>query len=438
MLIRFKVGNYLSFKDTEEFSMISGETRNHPDHLMDLNRVKLLKLSAIYGANASGKSNFVKAIAESRDMITKGRSLRPSRHYRLESKFKDVPTYFEYEFEYGGMFYSYGFEYVLPKQKVESEWLYKFTQNEDAKVIFQRTGEKITHTFDGDDKARMDIYAEDMQRSQNKLFLFVMRDKMRDNDVSLKVFSSVYSWFKTKLIVYNANTNFNNISEISEPKITDVIEELSTFGTGITGVGYEQVGAETDIFPKDLMSILKDNLMTFKREDGDKPPHMDLKHGSETYRVSLSDEDEVQISRAFFEHGVVNFNFEEESYGSKKTYNLLKMIILNDSGCTFIVDELDLGLHPHLSHKFVETFVEINKEQNSQLVFTTHETYLMDFDLLRRDEVWFVDKDGGGMSSLFSLEEFNERGDRKIEKAYLDGRYGGVPIFSKLLSERDK
>jgi len=439
MLIRFKVGNYLSFKDTEEFSMISGETRNHPDHLMDLDRVKLLKLSAIYGANASGKSNFVKAIAESRDMITKGRSLRSNRCYRLDSQFKDEPSYFEYEFEYDGKFYSYGFEYGSSKQRVESEWLYEFPQGADVKVIFQRTGEKITHAFEGNDKARMDIYAEDMQRSQNKLFLFVMRDKIRKTDVGLQVFSSVFMWFEFNLVIYGSNSAFYTVNAISEPKLTvDVIEKLSTFGTGITGIIYERLETDKDVFPNEVISIIKEGLVTIKHESSIKDPCIDMRHGSEIYRMSLSNEDELHIEKAFFKHGVVNFNSEEESFGSKKIYELLKTTLSEDEERTFIMDELDIGLHPHLSRKFVETFVGMNKGCNSQLVFTTHETYLMDFDLLRRDEVWFVDKDDSGQTSLFSLEDFNERGDRKIEKAYLEGRYGGIPVFSELIRECDQ
>ena len=95
-------------------------------------------------------------------------------------------------------------------------------------------------------------------------------------------------------------------------------------------------------------------------------------------------------------------------------------------------NELDRCLHPSLSYKFVETFLNLAAEKNIQLIVTTHESRLMDFDLLRRDEIWFVDKKENGESDIYSLEEYNARFDQKIDKAYLEGRYGGIPIFSTI------
>ena len=107
-----------------------------------------------------------------------------------------------------------------------------------------------------------------------------------------------------------------------------------------------------------------------------------------------------------------------------------KFMVIICCNKVFVIDEVDRCLHPSLTYRFVETFLDIAKQNGVQLIVTTHESRLMDFDLLRRDEIWFVDKNKNGESSIYSLEEYNARFDQKIDKAYLEGRYGGVPIFS--------
>ena len=105
-------------------------------------------------------------------------------------------------------------------------------------------------------------------------------------------------------------------------------------------------------------------------------------------------------------------------------------ILIAGENKTYVIDELDRCLHPSLTYKFVETYLQIAAQKNIQLIVTTHESRLLDFDLLRRDEIWFINKRTTGESDIYSLEEYNTRFDQKIDKAYLDGRYGGVPIFS--------
>ena len=117
--------------------------------------------------------------------------------------------------------------------------------------------------------------------------------------------------------------------------------------------------------------------------------------------------------------------------------DLLEILLCKENK-TYIVDELDRCLHPSLTYKFVETFLELAEQNGVQLIVTTHESRLMDFDLLRRDEIWFVDKNNAGESSIYSLEEYNTRFDQKIDKAYLDGRYGGVPVFNTVFPVKEE
>lgn len=112
-------------------------------------------------------------------------------------------------------------------------------------------------------------------------------------------------------------------------------------------------------------------------------------------------------------------------------------ILLSDSGMTYVIDELDRCLHPSLTYKFVDIFLQMAAQKDIQLIVTTHESRLLDFDLLRRDEVWFVNKCKDGESEIYSLEEYNARFDQKIDKAYLEGRYGGVPIFNAVFPVKE-
>jgi AAA15 family ATPase/GTPase len=130
------------------------------------------------------------------------------------------------------------------------------------------------------------------------------------------------------------------------------------------------------------------------------------------------------------ENSDVSFDMEEESEGTQRLYDLLAMIVSKEEDNIYILDELDLKLHPQLTFKFVELFLKEKAGTKNQLIFSSHESNLMDFKLLRRDEIWFVEKNESGSSSLYSLEDFNERTDKKVDKAYLEGRYGGVPVFS--------
>lgn len=160
---------------------------------------------------------------------------------------------------------------------------------------------------------------------------------------------------------------------------------------------------------------------------------MILRTRVELFIITIDASDAVKCQAIEFCHGRKNvlFDLGEESDGTIRILDLLE-ILLSGEGKTYVIDELDRCLHPSLSYKFVETFLNIAAGKNIQLIVTTHESRLMDFDLLRRDEIWFIEKKENGESDIYSLEEYNARFDQKIDKAYLEGRYGGVPIFSTI------
>ena len=420
MLIRFKVGNFLSFNEIQEISMIAGATKIHPSHIYSLDEVNLLKLAAIYGANASGKTNLIYAIRAAKEMISQGKIMDRRWYFRPDDKNKETPSFFEFEFEIDSIIYSYGFEVQISKQKIKSEWLYELSS--ENKIIFQRTEDNIAHEFDKKNDARLNVYIEDMKQSPNKLFLYDMSKKMRPDEEELSIFSKIYKWFKERLLIIDSRTmDFNHHGN----EASDLLYRL---GTGITSSEYQLDKEAREIYPAGLLEDIHDSLIERKKAG---ITVGDIK--SPEHRFSLSNDDEIIIEKLVFKHDSPQtcFTLSEESDGTVRLYSLLKILLESEGDVTYIVDELDLRLHPQLTYKFIELFVERMKDNKNQLIFTAHESYLIDFDLLRRDEIWFVNKECDA-STIYSLEEFNERSDRKLDKAYLEGRYGGVPIFSAL------
>jgi hypothetical protein len=371
---------------------------------------------------------------DSRNMILYGEIMRSNKYFRPKPENKDNNSYFEFEFEIDSAFYSYGFEVLLSKQKVVSEWLYELS--EQNRIIFQRTENVITHEFRDDNKTRMDIYAEDMKGSSGTLFLTEMSKKMRKDEKELSIFSKISDWFRYRLRVLSSG---RSPTVPGGEDLKGTAELMASFGTGIMEIGYSKADDNEDIFRK-FSSELREDLIRKKNRGlpSDKCAVIyDQPRGR--YRISLSENNEIVVERMFFLHKDPNARFEmyEESDGTKRLYDLAAILLDPSDDVTYVVDELDLRLHPNLTYKFVERFFEKMREQKNQLIFTTHESSLMDFKLLRRDEIWFIEKNENDGSVLYSLEEFNERTDRKIDKAYLDGRYGGVPIFSTVFPCRE-
>ncbi len=224
---------------------------------------------------------------------------------------------------------------------------------------------------------------------------------------------------------------------------TDNIEEIcnmiAAFGTGIADFQIVDVPDEQALsnMPKkgreELVLVLNKDADYMKSSLKVKRISHILRTRKNLFIISIDSDEEVTFKTIKFSHNKNNVLFElsEESDGTVRILDLLE-ILLSEEGKTYVLDELDRCLHPSLTYKFVETFLKLAERKNIQLIVTTHEARLLDFDLLRRDEVWFVNKRKGGESDIYSLEEYNARFDQKIDKAYLEGRYGGVPIFSTI------
>ena len=208
MLIRFNVSNFLSFNDMQEFSMIGGKVRSKTEHLSDDSKIKLLKFAAVFGANASGKSNLIAAMDFARSMVVEGfpQGHTNKYHRNVESN-KEKPSYFEFEIKLKDRYYSYGFEVILNKSSIVSEWLIELSPDGNDTEIFTRNVKQATYTINGyfkseKNRERLDIYAQDTKTDDSILFLSVMnRDKanLYKNNEELSIFKDVYEWINSHL-----------------------------------------------------------------------------------------------------------------------------------------------------------------------------------------------------------------------------------------------
>lgn len=452
MLIRFNVKNYLSFAEredgrSEEFSMIAGKVRNKKTHVFDNGKIKLLKFAAIYGANAAGKSNLVKAIDFMQHIITTGSFKRHTDKYcKIDEANKDKESYFELEIMLGEKYYAYGFEAILSQSKFISEWLIELTSDNREKLIFSR--DIIKGKFDFGDELKekglidkLEVYAEDIQEDDSILFLSLMNKNKRTlykQYEKAAIFQDIYMWIMKDLDINYPNRPISDYSYmLNNEKVEEVCRIISAFGTGITGFKMVDVSPDKVLgnIPKQIREDMLYDIESKRSElrSGKKleAVGMVMRSARDFFVLRIDREGDITCKTINFSHGKedILFNISEESDGTLRILDLLE-VLLSGEGKTYVIDELDRCLHPSLTYKFVDSFLKLAVKRNIQLIVTTHESRLMDFDLLRRDEIWFVNKRKSGESNIYSLEEYNARFDQKIDKAYLEGRYGGVPVFS--------
>ena len=439
MLIRFITSNFLSFKDEVEFSMIPGRAKKHPQHIIkgnDKNSISTLKTGVIYGANASGKSNLIKAMHFAHDLIIQGTRPRrpiPVTPFKLDPDTAGQPAKFEFEFSYKGTAYNYGFE--ADKERVQTEWLYKITKT-TSKMLFERETSADLNTSvafgkgvsfqDQDDEQFVKFTARGTR--YNQLFL----SECTERDVTH--FQDVFDWFREKLVFIFPDTSFAGLEfglkehDVFRQKLLSL---LQSFDIGISDLHLAESNLERELedLPEQVRARITEDLS--QEEYG-----IITAPNDHRYLITRDGTGEIQLAKLMTKHktssGEVDILFEidEESDGTQRLLHLIPALMELVSGSrTYIIDELDRSLHPGISYKFLEFFLQESQDQASQLVVTTHESGLLNLTLLRRDEIWFVEKDRTGVSSLYSLEEFAPRYDKDIRKGYLQGRFGAIPII---------
>ncbi len=444
MLIQFTVENFSSFDAKTTFSMLAdGSERLHPSHVVDSGQGKtasILRAAALYGANGAGKSSLVKAVSFAKKMILRG--TRGGQRTRV-TPFKlgsdaQRPSRFEFVFVHEGTQYSYGF--LLNAAQVLEEWLYATVSKKEVRY-FERvtsadgqTEVEFGATFTGKVAKQKQFLAFVAQGTRpNQLFL----TEAREHNVG--AVAPVIGWFEDVLTIISAEAQSKQLEKqlYADSNFAEFVGAcLHNAGTGIKTISAHKMPFDVDKKFAVLPDTKRQNFLQSLQEEGAKV--MYGPHGSRD--AFIQDEpDQPALLRLKTQHRsqdgrAIDFDFGEESDGTQRLLHLTPVLYdLKSMPCVLLLDELDRRLHPLLSRHFVRMALDCAENSvHSQLIFTTHETSLLDLDLLRRDEIWFVEKDKGGASHLYSLAEFNIRPDLKIQKGYLNGRFGAIPFIGDI------
>jgi len=440
MLINFRCGNFRSLRDEVTLSMVKGESRSHPNHVYKMGDVGILKMAAIFGPNASGKSNIFNALRFSRNIILREPERTYSSYYRLEPGYEIRPTLFEYEFTLNGCPYRYGFEIILNEDKIIGEWLYRISLKDDNdEPLFRRVdGNIIDGEMSGKEK---EILTKNIKKYGGILTL-TLCDLFRNKKKGYSVIEEaikVLDWFQNDLIIIGVNNTLRTHYSYDKPELEELSRILRAFDVGISDIGFTEwiddlwVNTSHSSGYREKAGINEKGLTEFMGAKG-KDNDYDFEQGEELGSIIISPDAterwtkkkrEMLVSKQG-KNGIEMLRVDE-SDGTKRLFDLAPILIKDNSDKTYVVDELDRSLHPLVVYEFVKWFLEKQYSKPKQLITTTHQITLMDQELMRKDEIWFVEKKGDGHSELFSLEEYNERSDRKIDRSYLDGRYGAVP-----------
>ena len=439
MLIRIHIQNFLSFNEETTLNLHPGKGAGH-DHVVRGEKrddIPALKTAVVYGANASGKSNLVKAVSFMKHFVTKGFPSQKGIQYepfKLSDDFNN-PSKIEFEIKTNDNCYAYGADFT--KEEVIEEWLVKLNKRTEQTIYTRENLEKdVKVEFD---KVQFDTkdneqFAHFTGRGTPRNRLFILEAQRRNLNF-IPELNEVYDWFSNKLNVLFPNSRTKGLEfNLGEDKnlSESITRFLTYFKTGISELASQKIDPETDIkeIPKEIVQDITGNL-----KPGRKMTLSDLDNKS-NYTIEKKKSGELEFQKIAAKHESnsgkdVFLGLDEESDGTNRLIDLIPALMdLASSDSVYVIDELDRSMHPILTRKILEYFLSASSGHSSQLIVTTHESNLLDLNLLRRDEIWFVEKNKGNSSVLYSLLEFKPRKETNITKGYLYGRYGAIPFLS--------
>ncbi len=454
MLLQLAVENYLSFRDRAVLSMLADERTPHaPGQVLEgPGGRKVLRAAAVYGANGSGKSNLVKALVVLRHLVTagtRGEGLLPVVPFKLDKARPEAPCHFELELGISGRHYSYGFEATT--RRIEAEWLYEIESRGEENLLFEReAGNGSPHiTFgDGlstDPKRRqfLEFVAEGTRQNQ----LFLAEAGERNVQELSPIRRDLLSWtlvlpdtpYMPLLAQIQGNEAFRKL----------IATVLQGAGTGIDDLKVRTVLLPVDEMPADMATALR---LSMSASPGNlfgagAAQSLASVHGAE---LRTDEQGRPELARLFGVHELpggerIELEMSEESDGTRRLLHLAPILHLMDQAgpdAFFAVDELERSLHPLLTRLLLQLFLaRTGSGAGAQLLFTTHDTNILDHHILSRDSIWLMEKDARGGSVMYPLSELDQgqvdevdRQGKGLERGYLQGRFGAIPFFGSLES----
>jgi len=448
MIIRFVVKNLFSFNELTEFNMVPSNGTSLPHHVYKhSNALSTLRMSAIYGANAAGKSNLLKAIGLLKEVVEKGTidGFFKNKTFR----FNDVEEriYLGIEFLVEDIKYYYGLE--IEGNKITEEEFTKISLaeysndvNQKDEVIFKRTHNgkriielnenlKLNEKTSADDlKKAIEIgLAQDNELLINRLAKLVDVHDIRNNRKEFNDIIQLINWFDIIFIIDSKDAFSSVVLKDNELKLK-FDQVLSETIKGIKSTAFIQISVEE--YLKELPDKYSDS---FLKATANFPiNHIVQNSENKDVIIQKNSSGKVSIEQLEINHennrsNIKKFKFLEESDGTQRMFLLISILIFfKNSNWVFLIDEIEHSIHPSLIKDFIN---KISKEEDieGQLIFTTHDTQLLDLEILRPDEIWFAEKKPDQSTTLYPLSDFKLTEVMNIEKGYLNGRFGAIPFL---------
>ena len=415
MLIQFRVKNFMSFKDEVCLSMMANSGKENEKNYVLYEKSKILKFISIYGANASGKTNLLKAFTASIMIVRQSFNFSPNALINFVTPFAfskeniDMPSEFEYTFVADKIKYVYGFS--ATQYKIIDEYLYAYYTAKPTE-IFSRKNTKDFELYYDDEK---ELKGYERLTLDNKLFLSVLGNTKYEKAMS------PFKWFNESIDTYigglESLTLMNGYS--FDCYENDKNGELKDFALNL--LNSADILIDDYVFESKEIEMPVDPLFVLPNSPIKKPIQKQVK--IKMKHIVKNNDEESDYYLDFF---------NSESSGTKILF-ILAPIIKNafETGKTLYIDEFENGLHPYLLDAVINMFNTSRlNTNNAQLIINTHNTNLLSLDKLRRDQIWFTEKDPyTGNTDLYSLDDFSVRKEENIQKGYLNGRYGAVPYM---------
>ena len=414
MLIEFAVTNFKSIKNEARLSLVAGSGKERretnvvaPTTIGGARPVSLLRSAAIYGPNAAGKTNFLRALGLMRYIVARSSGERralPVTPFRFDPDFEIQPTTLEAVFLVSGVRYQYGFSATA--SRVTGEWLYAWPRGR-VQLWFERDAETGEDRFKFGDRLTGDKKVWERATRPDALFLSTAAT-LNSNQLQ-----PIFEWFDKKLQVAGIG-GWNNAFSLEccgDDRKARIIEFLQTADLAISDVRITEEEFSPEMLPEDMPAPLKDEFK--KNLSGEKMKDLRLQHDTGPGQP-------------------VELELDEESDGTQKLFALAgPWLDTLEKGHLVVFDELHDNLHPALVRFLVELFHDPRvNARGAQLVFSTHDTSILNQEVFRRDQVWFCERNARQETELFPLTDFRPRkGIENLERSYLAGRYGALPYF---------
>ena len=436
MLIRFSVENFLSFNQRQVFSMAAGKHTRHKEQLVVVNGKRVLKAGLVYGANAAGKSNLIKAVNFGKNIALGGvkSSRTNNKFFRIDPVAMNRPGVFQYDFVSNGHIYSYGFAISYTENVFLAEWLY-LCDNKEVCIFERKAGEKIRTDIcfaKEEDEQRFNIYSDDVKDSTS--FLAEICGHKLKGIKDFTPFFDTLDFFASMIVIF-PQTKYRNLEQLFKSDTKESLGKLlNYFDTGIEEVLTEKRPIEEVLtfLPEDIKNDIMNDIQKAFDEDCEKTTSsITVTIVGKRFSFKKTSDGNIVGSQLMMNHGnpLDLFEIQDESDGTKRLFDLIPLYQKGMENGIIFIDELDRSFHTKLTVEFLQKFFGKTEGYPTQLIVTLHDSNVMNLNIFRQDEIWFMERKEDHSSELYSLNKFKERFDHSVAKDYLLGRYGAIPIF---------